>query len=105
MKVSENYSHFTDAEVEAEPMSNDLPKVNWWQRKETTRARHHPPAQPAAPPTHVSPAGNSFSPKSQLRKPVERGPLSACQLTRKSLRVGKDGRSQETDKARPLPII
>lgn len=39
MKVSENYSHFTDAEVEAEPMSNDLPKVNWWQRKETTRAR------------------------------------------------------------------
>ena len=40
MKVSEkNYSHFTDAEVEAEPMSNDLPKVNWWRRRETTRAR------------------------------------------------------------------
>ena len=39
MKVSKNYSHFTDAEVEAKPMSNDLPKVNWWQRRQTTRAR------------------------------------------------------------------
>lgn len=40
MTVSKkSYSHFTDAEVEAELISNDLPKVNWWQRKETTRAR------------------------------------------------------------------
>lgn len=31
MTVSKkSYSHFTDAEVEAELMSNDLPKVNWW---------------------------------------------------------------------------
>ena len=40
MKVSEKtYPDFTDAEVEARPMSNDLPKVSWWWRKETTRAR------------------------------------------------------------------